>query len=147
MIVDVSDFEVHIAAAAIGPFAAIEDITSHEGTHGSEDATRTRVFHKADPYIRAGDKTDEYSMDGLYNPDDTGGQNLLRDSRDNDTIIYLAVVTDPTPGAEEGYIQPVLCTEYSESADADGEYVECSFTLEQAGARVPIGVGGLPDGA
>jgi len=145
VIIDVSDFEVHIAAAQEGPFARIEDITSHEGTHGSEDSTRTRVFGRADPYVRAGENTDEYSLDGLYNPDDTNGQNILRDSRDNRTTIYLAVVTDPTPGAEKGYIQPVICTEYTDSAEADGEYVECSFTLEANGAKVDIS-GGLPTG-
>lgn len=146
MIIDVSDFEVHVASSANGPFARIEDLTSHEGTHGSEDSTRTRVFGKTDPYVRAGENTDEYSLDGLYNPEDTNGQNVLRDSRDNRTTIYLAVVTDPTPGAEKGYIQPVICTEYSESGDADGEYLECSFSLESAGARGDIPPEGLPTG-
>ena len=142
---DVTDFGVFVAAAAIGPFARIADVVSAEATHGSEDVTRTRVFGRADPYVRTGDDTDEYSMDGLYNPDDTGGQNVLRTAKDANTTVFIAIVDDDTPAAEEGYIQECRVTEYTESADADGEYVECSFSLEGVGARTPI-TGGLPDG-
>jgi hypothetical protein len=143
-IVDVSDVEVHVAATIAGPFARIEDVTSYEGTHGTEGETRRRVFGRADAYVRAGENTDEYAMDGLYNPDDTLGQNVLRASRDNRGTCVLAIVTDPTPGSEKGYTQEVRVTEYTDSGEADGEFVECSFSAIATGTRANIGVGGLP---
>lgn len=143
-IVDVSEVEVHVADTVAGPFARIEDIVSYDATHGNEGETRRRVFGRTAPYVRAGENTDEYAMDGLYNPTDTGGQNVLRESRDNRTTCVLAILTDPTPGAEVGYYQEVQVTEYSETADADGEFVECSFAATAVGARVVLPAGGLP---
>jgi hypothetical protein len=145
MIRDVTDYGIYVSedGPATGLFYRIMDATSAEATHGSEDVTRTRVFGNPNAYIRAGDDTDEYSIDGLYNPDDTNGQNILRAAHDNNTTVFLAFAHDDTPGAEKGYVQECRITEYSESADADGEYVECSFSAEGVGARVAIGVSGL----
>lgn len=144
MIVDVTDFEVQVAASAAGPFALIDDLTSGSATHGTEGSARTRVFGRTTPYIRAGDDTDEYSLDGLYNPADTDGQNVLRDAKNNKTTVVIAVLHDATSGAEKGYTQECRVTEYGESADSDGEYVECSFTLEAVGERADVPNTGLP---
>lgn len=141
---DVSNAEVWVSATGgAGTFARIEDIESYDATHGSEGETRRRVFGKAEPYVRAGENTDEYSLSGLYNPDDTGGQNVLRASRDNRTTIFLAVLDDPSVGAEEGYQQEVRVGEYTDNGEADAEYLECSFTATGVGPRTAL-VGGLP---
>lgn len=138
MPLDVSDVLVQVAAVEAGPFATIEDIQSYSGTHGTEEATRTRVFGKAQPHVRAGDDTDDYDLSGLYNPDDTGGQNVLRDARDNRTTVWLRVMpTGDTVGAA-GYLQECNVTEYSDSGDADGDYIECAFSLEGVGPKTNV---------
>lgn len=137
-IIDVQDSVIQIYTPAAGTVpassATILDVTSYDATHGTEGETRTRVFGRADPYVRAGENTDEYSLSGLYNPADTGGQNVLRNSRDNKTTFYLQVL----PDGVAGYRQLVRCTSYSDNGDADGEYVECSFDLVAVGPRTAV---------
>jgi hypothetical protein len=142
--IDVTNVELWISANnGAGTYTMINDLRSYDATHGSEGDARTRVFGKTDPYVRVGDDTDEYSFEGLYNPTDTNGQNILRNSKDTGSLVYIAVLHVPTVGAEEGYTQQVQVTEYAESADSDGEYVECSFSMTATGPRVAL-VGGLP---
>jgi hypothetical protein len=145
MIVDVSDVEVHISPTVGTPFtwSLIEDIDSHEANHGNTGETERRVYGKATPYVRAGDDTDEYSFDGLYNPGDATGQNAMRTAKDNKTEVTIAIVYDPTAAAEEGYYQTCKVLEYSDSGAADGDFVEASFTLRATGVRTPF-TGGLP---
>lgn len=134
---DVSGAAVYISPNnGAGTYTRIEDMTSWDGTHGSEGSTRTRVFGKADPYVRAGDNTDEYSLEGLYNPEDTNGQNILRDAKDAGSDIYIAILDDET--AETGYTQKIKVTEYTDSGAADGEYIQCTFSAEGNGSRVEI---------
>lgn len=134
-IIDVQGALVKVAAPSATPtFANIADVQSWTGTHGSEGETRTRVFGKTAPYVRAGENTDEYSLSGLYNPDDTGGQNILRTARDNKTTVLLQVL----PNGVAGYQQECNVTEYTDSGDADGEYVECSFDLVAVGPRTVV---------
>lgn len=139
-----------VAASASGPFAVINDIEDFD--HGRSSGTKSRryVFARATPYVRTGEKTDTFEHTGLYNPADTGGQNVLRNSYENDTSIFLAFITNgedgelPT-GNEEGWYQEVQVTEYSESAAADDEFVEVSFSSENVGERVAL-TAGLPGG-
>lgn len=135
-VIDVETTVVQVAAdedgAPAGAFATIEDLTSYSGDHGSEEATRVRVFGKADPHVRGGEKTDEYSLDGLYNPADTNGQNVLKASYENDVPCWLRVL----PDGEAGYTQKVRVTAYTDEAEADGDFVRVSFTAERDGARV-----------
>jgi hypothetical protein len=133
---------VQVAAESAGPYATIADLQSWEGTHGEENESRTRVFGRADAYVRAGEDTDEYPLSGLYNPADTSGQNVLRDAKDNRTTVFLRVIPDGfdpeteelVPGAT-GYTQECRVSEYTDSGDAGGEYVECSFTARGVGTR------------
>lgn len=142
---DVSDAQVWVSATGgAGTYALIEDLTSFDATHGSESETRTRVFGAANPYIRQGDDTDEYSLGGLYNPNDTDGQNILRTAHDNGTTVFIAILYDATGGAEQGYTQECRVTEYGESGEADGEYIECTFSAVGVGDRTTLGGGGLP---
>jgi hypothetical protein len=146
-VIDVTNSIVQVAAESAGPYATISDVRSWDGTHGEESETRVRVFGRADPYVRAGDDTDEYSLSGLYNPDDTNGQNVLRDAKDNRTTVFLRVIPDGfdpetedlAPGAT-GYTQECRVSEYGESGDADGDFVECDFAARGVGTRTPYTV-------
>lgn len=136
--IDVSGVLVQIATAEAGPYATIQDVQSYGATHGTEDAARVRVFGKATPYLRAGDDVDDYDLSGLYNPDDTGGQNILRTARDNRTTVWLRIMPTGDTSGDKGYKQQCNVTEYSDSGDADGDYVECSFTLEGVGPKIAV---------
>jgi hypothetical protein len=117
-----------------GPFALIENMTSWEGTHGEENSTTTYVFGREAPIERAGRDTDEYRLSGLYDIADTDGQNVLRDSKDNRTWFNLRVYPGGT-GAK-AYQQPCRTTQYTDSGDAGGDYVQCSFAAKGVGTRV-----------
>lgn len=134
-IVDVQDSLIQVSATAPGPYATIADLQSWDGTHGEDSETRTRVFGRADPYIRAGDDTDEYSLSGLYNLADTNGQNVLRDGKDNRTTVFLRVLPEGATTGDKGYTQECRMSEYTDSGTSDGEFVECSFTLRGVGTR------------
>jgi hypothetical protein len=133
-VIDVELVTVHIAAATNGPFALIQDVESYDATHGSEGDTRRRVFGNATAYVRTGELTDEYDLSGLYNPNDTGGQNVLRAARDNRGMVWLAIMHGPATG----YKQQCNVTEYSDSGDAGGEWIECDFSLSGTGPRVAV---------
>jgi hypothetical protein len=139
-IVDVADAQIVIGAAATGPWALINDLTSYDADHGNEGESSVRVFGKATPYVKAGADTDEYSLEGLYNPDDTGGQNVLRTAKDNKTSVWLAVLHSVTtlPTVVEGYLQECKVTRYNDNGAADGEYLECAFDLIGEGARTTV---------
>lgn len=140
MPLDVSNVLVQVGAAEAGPYSTIEDVQSYSGTHGTEDATRTRVFGKVNPYVRAGDDTDTYDLSGLLNLTDTNGQNVLRDARDNRNTVWLRVMPTGDAVGEAGYVQECNVTEYTDSGDADGDYVEASFSLEGAGPKQNVTV-------
>lgn len=133
-VLDVSEVILQVGPVG-GPYATIEDLQSYEATHGQEGDARVRVFGQASPYVRAGDLIDSYSFDGLYNPDDTEGQNVLRASRDNGTTMEIRVLPEGADVGDVGYKQECRCTEYTDSAEADGDFVACSFTLEAVGVR------------
>lgn len=133
-IVDVQDSIVEVGATSGGTFATIEDMTSWEGTHGEENETRTRVFGRANPYVRGGDDTDEYRLSGLYNTADTDGQNVIRSAKDNRTTVFLRV--RPAGSVLLSYQQECRVTQYTDSGDAGGDYVQCSFALRGVGTRV-----------
>ena len=135
MPIDVQNSLVQVAAASEGPFATISDLDSWTGTHGSEDITRRRVFGAGDPHVRLGEDTDSYSLSGLLDLSDTNGQNILRTARDNRTTVFLRVLPEGNVEGDLGYTQECYVTEYEDSGTADGDYVECSFTLEGAAAK------------
>lgn len=143
-IIDVSNTEIHISPTD-SPFAwsMVNDVFSHDATHGNTGETERRVYGRPTPYVRPGDDTDEYSMDGLLNLADTNGQNALRTAKDTKTTVFLAIVYDPTAAAEEGYYQECQVLEYTDNGATDGDYVECSFTLRGVGVRTPF-TGGMP---
>lgn len=133
--IDLQDTVVKVAAPGATPvFATIANVRGYNATHGTEGEARVRVFGQASPYVRAGTLTDSYSLNGLYDPADTGGQNVLRTARDNGTTVLLQVL----PNGTAGYQQECRVTEYTDSGDADGEYVEASFDLEAVGARTTV---------
>lgn len=135
-IVDVNGHRFLIAEDAISLYTQIEDLVSAEGTHGEESETRTYVLGGVNPYVRGTADTDEYRLYGLYNVDDTTGQNLLRIAKDNDDAVFIRVMPEGT--GEAGYQQQCRVTQYSESAEADapGNYVRCAFSLRAITARV-----------
>jgi hypothetical protein len=132
-----TDTVIQVSALAAGPGATIKDITSYTATHGREGETRVRVFGNEDPYVKPGDSVSTYSLDGLYAPADTGGQNILRESGDDgsgETTVWIWVLHDGV----SGYKQEALVTEYSDNATADGEYVEVSFSLTSVGTKTAV---------
>jgi hypothetical protein len=134
MISDVQDSVVQVSADGT-TWATISDITTWDADHGTEGITRRRVFGAAQPHVRLGEDTDTYEISGLLNLADTNGQNALRSARDNRTTIFLRVL----PEGALGYSQECYVTAYGDSGDADGgDYVECSFSLEGAGAKTPV---------
>lgn len=138
-IVDVQDSLVQISATG-SSYATIADLTSWNGTHGEESQSKVRVFGRANPYVRAGDDTDEYSLSGLYNLADTNGQNILRTAKDNRTTVFLRVLPEGATSGDQGYTQECNVTEYTDAGDAGGEYVEVSFALSGVGTRTPYTV-------
>lgn len=132
MPLDVQDSLVQVAATGAGPYATIMDVTNWDGNHGTEDIARRRVFGQASAYVRLGDETDTYNLSGLLSLTDTNGQNVLRTARDNRTTVFLRVLPSGNVEDELGYTQECYVTEYTDSGDAEGDYVECSFSLEGA---------------
>lgn len=134
--IDLQDTVVKVSAPppAVASFATIANVRGYAATHGTEGEARVRVFAQAAPYVRAGTLVDSYDISGLYDPADTNGQNLLRTARDNGTTVLLQFL----PNGVAGYQQECRITEYTDSGDADGDYVECSFTAEATGAKTVI---------
>jgi hypothetical protein len=131
---DVADLVISVSAD-VEPevWAPIEDITDYEATHGREEPAEVRVFNKADPYRRGGAKTNEYSMSGLLNLKTTGGQNVLQQSYENDTVIKVQFLFLDSPQA--GYQQRVKVSEYTDNGEADGDYIRCTFALTRESER------------
>lgn len=141
-IMDVADSIVQVSATSEGTYATIAELTAWDGTHGTEDIARRRVFGNTNAHVRLGEDTDTYSLSGLLDLSDTNGQNILRTARDNRTTVFLRVLPMGNTAADKGYTQECYVTEYTDSGDADGDYVECSFSLEGASAAVPYTVPG-----
>lgn len=140
-VVDVSDARVYVSETGSGDWAPIQDATNWNATHGGADVRETFVFDKSSPHVRTGDNTDEYSVQGLYNPGDTNGQNILRTARDNKTTVFIAILHDNTSGAEEGYYQEIRVTQYSDSGDRAGDFVEAGFEGRGVGDKVDLTTG------
>jgi len=138
MPLDVENVLVQVGEDQAGPFATIEDIESYDATHGTEAPARRRVFGRPNPYFRAGPDTDTYDLSGLLNLEDTAGQNPLRNSRDARVTVWLRVLPMGMDTGALGYLQECNVTEYTDNADADAEYVECSFSLEGVGPKIDI---------
>jgi predicted secreted protein len=132
--INATEVVIKVGATDTGPFASIANLTGYTATHSREAETRTRVFAREDAYVKQGDKETSYDLNGLYDTADTEGQNVLRDAYEDETEIYLQVLHD---GAN-GYQQAVQISEYSDSGEADGEYVEVSFTAISAGAKTDV---------
>ena len=128
--IDLQDTIVQISALGV-TYATIANVTGYSATHGQDGETRVRVFGLANAYIRAGDLTDSYDLSGLYDIADTDGQNVLRAARDAGTSVFVKVL----PDGGDGYLQECNVMEYTDSGEADGEYVECSFSLEAIGTK------------
>lgn len=131
---DVLDSVVQVSANGVA-YATIVDMEEWEGTHGEEDEDRRRVFGNADPIIRAGDDTDEYSLSGLLDLADTNGQNVLRDAKDNRTNVYIRVLPEGAVSGDKGYTQQCRVSQFVDRGSAGGTWVECSFTLRGVGTR------------
>lgn len=132
--IDVSTSLVKIGAAVDGPFATIADLTTYDWSHTAADVTKTFVFGNPDAYVKAGDKDHSYGLAGLYSPEDTGGQNVLKTAYGAGSDVWLQVIPDGT----DGWMEKCKVTEYSGSAARDGDYVEVAFQLEGVGTTVDV---------
>lgn len=137
---DVTNSRVFICTTVNGTYTEVNDITSWDGTHSTEDVQRRKVFGNPYPYVRLGDEADTYSLSGLLNLADTNGQNILRTARDNRTSVFLRVLPEGNDVGDLGYTQECRVSEYTDSGDVEGDYVECSFALEGVDTKVPYTV-------
>lgn len=137
---DVTDSVVQVATSLAGTYATIADLTSWDGAHSTENVERRKVFGQAYPYTRIGDESDTYNLSGLLNLGDTAGQNILRTARDNRTSVWLRVLPEGLVAGDKGYTQECRVAEYTDAGDAEGDYVECSFSLEGVDTKVPYTV-------
>jgi hypothetical protein len=133
-VIDSENTIIEVGATAEGTFAQIDNLTGYTATHGREAETRTRVFGREDAYVKPGERSSTYDINGLYDPADTDGQNVLRDAYESGEDVYLRVLHD----GEAGYLQGVKVTEYSDSATADGEYVEVSFSATSTTGKTTV---------
>lgn len=127
-VISVRDAEVHISTSENSGYECIEDATTYSSDEGAEDDEETFVFCSSVPYTAEGSDTNSLSITGLLNLDGTG-QNALRSARRNNTTIWLRVLHD----GERGYQQEFRVARYSESADANGRFVEFSADFRAVG--------------
>lgn len=131
---------IKIGTAQAGPFVTVSDLNAHDWTHGREGVTRTRVYGKADAYVKGGAKTNTYTFSGLLDLTDTDGQNVLEDAYEDDDYVWAQLLhaPDAATGERTGILAQVKVTEYSGDGSADGEYVGVSFSLEGTGVTTKI---------
>jgi hypothetical protein len=90
-----------------------------EFTDEADGETSTRYMGGGE-LVRQSDKRNRSgSLGGLFDPDDTG-QNQLRTAAGANTLIWVALVHDDTSGAEKGRKQQARVSTFGDSADADG---------------------------
>jgi hypothetical protein len=152
MAIDPRTTAVFVGAAATGPWGLIADLDTAGLSHGKEAERRRFVFGREVPYIKAGEKTWSADLSGLYNPDDTSGQNVLRTAYDNDGTVFLACVYggeydndgDFDADDADGYVIEATIPSYEENRDAGGDFVEVSFTANGIPATKATFASGLP---
>jgi hypothetical protein len=154
MAIDPKATAVYVGASAEGSWGLITDLDTVGLSYGKDAERRRFVFGQEAPYIKAGEKTWGAEMSGLYNPEDTAGQNVLRDAYDDDTTVFLAVVQsggeydggDFDVADADGYVIEATITSYSENRTGDGDFVEVSFTAAGIPSTRATFSGGLPEG-
>lgn len=130
-VINPEDTLVLVGASSAGPFAPIADMDAMDNTRTRGDVRRRFVFGSDAAYIKPGDKESSYTISGFYNPADTNGQNVIEAAFESGDDIVIVVAPDGAAGwMEEGKV-----TEYTVSAEREGEYVEVSFTFEGNGVR------------
>lgn len=127
---------VRVSTTTNGTYTDIGYVRTASATHGSEGLTRTKYL--GGTLYKAGDLTDTYSVAFLLNLSDTNGQNIIRAAHDNGTTVFLQVLPEGTGSGALGYKQEVRVTEFTDSIDVDGEYVEGGFSAESVGTRTDI---------
>lgn len=132
--IDPEDIHLFVATAEAGPYTELYEMTSESSTAGSESPTRTRVYGRPEPLIKAGNKTSSYSLSGVLNWDDPG-QIILRDAYEDRTPVWYRRVYGEGAGAHRT-TEKCVVTEAPDSSESDGDWVENGFTLEGIGARV-----------
>lgn len=148
--IDPRDVILLVGPSATGPWAIIRELETFDNTHAREGNEKRYVFGRRQARIRTGAKTSTYDFDGIYDPTDTFGQNVLRDSAENDVAIFYAFVTNgddgemPIQGTEEGWLHEVQVLEYTENGDVNStDPIACSFSAESLDDRIPM-TDGLP---
>lgn len=141
---DSLDTKVYVATATSTPFTwnLIGSVVGFDHTAGNEGETRRRVFGQSAAIVKAGAATAEYSLDVLYDQQDTSGQVTLRTVKASQAEVALLVCNGDS-GAEEGWYELVKITEYTVADTADGDYAEGSFSAVGDTVRNEF-TGGLP---
>lgn len=143
--VDVSEFELHVSVDnSNDSYTKVGSAFQVSDTEGIEGESKRRIFGTAAPIIRAGDDTKTGTIRVLYDPADTNGQAVLLAAKRAGTTVYLAKLWDATGGSEEGETFQARITEISEESDAEGDFVERTFTYDGYPSTLTVLSTGLP---
>lgn len=123
---------VLVSSSETGEFTIVGYVTSFEMTEGSEGESTTRYFGGA--VIRAGDPTLSGTLPVLWDPQDTDGQQMLRQAKRTGEPVWLQFAPAGTEaGGQEstamGEQFEAHITEVSRSSEAGGDNVTGSFSF------------------
>lgn len=112
---------VRVSATIGGTFTLVGFVTSFTLTEGSEGDTT--VYYLGGSIIRTGNPTAEGSMDVIWDPADTNGQEMLRDAKDAGTTIALEFSPGGTTAGLPFEKWEIVVTEVTRNLTADGDSV------------------------
>lgn len=136
------DVEIHISPDnSAGSYSLLANGRTFSADFSNTSDEEDYVFGSDDPIISAGDKQRTFSVTALFDPADTNGQNLLRTAYDTDGTIFIARLTDNTPGSEQGYTVPCTVTKIGEQANREDRWAEHTFEFKATAAPTTLATG------
>jgi hypothetical protein len=138
-VMNAKDSELHVAAAAAGPYACVGKVLSFTRTKESSEAgDELYVLCEADPIVDAGEDNATMEMAFLRDTADTNGQEVLRTAEKNKTVVYMRALFDGANGEQ----QPFLVNRYVTNVDANGtganKFVNETMTLTSTGPATDV---------
>lgn len=137
---------IKVSAAITTPFTwvTVGSVLDYAATHDLEGENKvTRfIFGSATGITTttAGSPVSSYTLNILYDPVDTTGQNALRAAYASGVEVELCVIWGSGP---DGYHETVKVKSHLDQAAADGDFMEGTITLEGDGTITAF-TAGLP---
>jgi hypothetical protein len=117
---------VRVSTTVNGTYSVMSMARSYDHTEGSEGESSLYWF--GGEAVRSGDPTVTGTIPVYFDRADTTGQTLLRTAKRNGTVVFIQLCPAGTgAGAKCDQFEAVI-TEFSMSADAEGDAVEGSFS-------------------